>query len=451
MPTWMRVALMLMAVRSDNVESTLQQIGYMALSWCLKGLFRALQGPIMVPKLVRMGKMHPEVARRGNKRAFRAVASWFALTIAVVAFLFHVGVVRITLFLCFTALILPVFRAACFPSVFPVFPFLVSACYAVWRWEGVQELFLGLVLFQALPKTQELLVHYAGCRRGQFFGALTWIFVASAVMPVVATFLVAYLVPELLEALVSNRADPAIAPYWALLEWYYGVLGFAMADGENPYRVLGVPQTASEAQIRKRFRQLSVKYHPDKTGNDVKKKEYFMKLQGAMEVITKGTFDGPANDNALRERLRGTVARCSELTPIIGIWVALTLLAFLAWLVQAPDKDVKSDDSGGGESVVGDGGELQGGGHAMDIPREFDIGPNFLGGGVLGYGSGSARRGRRAEGRVDVTTVGGRRVTTPNGPMPTVSQGATQIVDEPVAPTAEAAAAVRRRSVKAKR
>ena len=55
-----------------------------------------------------------------------------------------------------------------------------------------------------------------------------------------------------------------------------------------------MPQTASEAQIRKRFRQLSVKYHPDKTGNDVKKKEYFMKLQGAMEVITKGTFDGPA-------------------------------------------------------------------------------------------------------------------------------------------------------------
>ena len=47
------------------------------------------------------------------------------------------------------------------------------------------------------------------------------------------------------------------------------------------------------------------------------------------------------------------------------------------------------------------------------------------------------RRRRRAEGRVDVTTVGGRRVTTPNGPMPTVSQGATQIVDEPVAPTAE--------------
>ena len=123
-----------------------------------------------------------------------------------------------------------------------------------------------------------------------------------------------------------------------------------------------------------------------------------MKLQGAMEVITKGTFDGPANDNALRERLRGTVARCSELTPIIGIWVALTLLAFLAWLVQAPDKDVKSDDSGGGESVVGDGGELQGGGHAMDIPREFDIGPNFLGGGVLGYGSGSAHAGGERKG-----------------------------------------------------
>jgi hypothetical protein len=61
--------------------------------------------------------------------------------------------------------------------------------------------------------------------------------------------------------------------------------------------------TATEKQIRKRFRDLSLKYHPDKTGNDPVKKEFFMKLQSAMEVITKGTFDGPSNENAMRERL----------------------------------------------------------------------------------------------------------------------------------------------------
>jgi curved DNA-binding protein CbpA len=66
---------------------------------------------------------------------------------------------------------------------------------------------------------------------------------------------------------------------------------------------LGLPQTATERQIKKRFRDLSLKYHPDKTGNDLKKKEFFMKLQGAMEVITKGTFDGPSNENAMHERL----------------------------------------------------------------------------------------------------------------------------------------------------
>ena len=45
---------------------------------------------------------------------------------------------------------LPLFKTLAFPRVLPVLPFLVAVCYGVWRWEGVQELFLGLVLFQAL-------------------------------------------------------------------------------------------------------------------------------------------------------------------------------------------------------------------------------------------------------------------------------------------------------------
>jgi hypothetical protein len=71
-----------------------------------------------------------------------------------------------------------------------------------WRWEGVQELFLGLVLFQALPTTQELLQHYFK-RTGSFLGFLTWVGTAVATMPILITFLVAYTAPELLESFVK--------------------------------------------------------------------------------------------------------------------------------------------------------------------------------------------------------------------------------------------------------
>ena len=76
---------------------------------------------------------------------------------------------------------------------------------------------------------------------------------------------------------------------------------------------------------RKRFRDLSVKYHPDKTGNDPVKSAYFVKLQRAMEAITSGTADGKVNENALMERVSGTIHRCAELTPVVGMVSSINL------------------------------------------------------------------------------------------------------------------------------
>lgn len=386
----------------------------------------------MLPKLVKMGKMHPEVARKNKPKLFNMIM-WLVLTGGVVGFLVYTGVVRMTFFLIFTTLILPLFRTIVFPWIWPVAPFLGGVCYMVWRWEGVQELFLGLVLFQALPTMQELAHHYFR-RTGAFLGFLAWVTTAILVAPILATFLVAYFAPELLESFVKERESDAVAPYWAMFELYQSVLGFSTGDGVNPYQVLGLPQTATEKQIRKRFRDLSLKYHPDKTGNDPKKREYFMKLQAAMEVITKGTFDGAKNENAMRERLQGSVQRCVELTPIIGLWLVLAAFAFLGWLVSGKSKQkeamVAAARRAEGEGGSGEAGEEQA--LPTEIPDQYNLQPSFLGSNMFGLADNEQNRKRGGnQPRTEALRAGGRRIATPQGQMPRMVDNKLQTTSSP--------------------
>ena len=51
------------------------------------------------------------------------------------------------------------------------------------------------------------------------------------------------------------------------------VLGQA---GEDYYKILGLKRNASDEEIRKAFKKLSIKYHPDKNkGNEKKAQEAF--------------------------------------------------------------------------------------------------------------------------------------------------------------------------------
>src|ERR1700690_495319 len=62
----------------------------------------------------------------------------------------------------------------------------------------------------------------------------------------------------------------------------------------DPYDVLGVSKTASEAEIKSAFRKLAKKYHPDQS-KEPKAKERFAEIGQAYEIIgdekKRGAFD----------------------------------------------------------------------------------------------------------------------------------------------------------------
>ncbi|HEX3653428.1 MAG TPA: DnaJ C-terminal domain-containing protein [Rhizomicrobium sp.] len=63
----------------------------------------------------------------------------------------------------------------------------------------------------------------------------------------------------------------------------------------DPYSVLGVSKTASEAEIKKAFRSLAKKYHPDTKSGDAAAQKKFQEISAAYEILgdkeKRGKFD----------------------------------------------------------------------------------------------------------------------------------------------------------------
>ena len=53
----------------------------------------------------------------------------------------------------------------------------------------------------------------------------------------------------------------------------------------DPYDVLGVSRKATDAEIKKAFRALAKKHHPDARGNDPKAVKRFQEISGAYELL----------------------------------------------------------------------------------------------------------------------------------------------------------------------
>lgn len=57
-------------------------------------------------------------------------------------------------------------------------------------------------------------------------------------------------------------------------------------DYKDYYKILGVPKTASEKDIKKAYRKLAAQYHPDKNPNDQAAEEKFKEINEANEVLS---------------------------------------------------------------------------------------------------------------------------------------------------------------------
>jgi DnaJ-class molecular chaperone len=54
---------------------------------------------------------------------------------------------------------------------------------------------------------------------------------------------------------------------------------------KDPYEILGVGKTASEADIKKAFRSLAKKHHPDKHAGDAAAQKRFQEISGAYDIL----------------------------------------------------------------------------------------------------------------------------------------------------------------------
>ena len=156
----------------------------------------------------------------------------------------------------------------------------------------------------------------------------------------------------------------------------------------DPYEVLGVSKTASEAEIKAAYRKLAKKHHPDQNKTDPKAKERFSEANSAYEIV---------GDKAKRKQFdRGEIGADGK--PRFQGFEGFGQGASGAAARAAGGAGAGFNPGGGARSYrwsTGGGGE--------DDPFSDDILSEILGG--FGRGTRGASRGPRAARGEDVTAT----------------------------------------------
>lgn len=62
-----------------------------------------------------------------------------------------------------------------------------------------------------------------------------------------------------------------------------------MHMNKNYYDILGVPKSASEAEIKKAYKKMAMQYHPDRNKWDKKAEEKFKEINEAYQILSDST------------------------------------------------------------------------------------------------------------------------------------------------------------------
>ena len=298
-----------------------------------------------------------------------------ALSAASFGGLAWVGHTQMPLFLLCTTAVLPLFQAACFPAAWPSVPLLVVALGAIWLWEGVRPLFLGLALFQLLPVVTDLALRAAA------FGVVTpdgtavtvvpsttattralWWLALLALAPLTGLAAVVLYAPDLYTAFLTaplsrmERAAQAAAaaaiaggdarqaapdtgplPLWERL-WAVLLMCLGVGRGaDDPWRVLKLARGASTREVKKRMRELSLAYHPDKVGNNPVAHARFLAIQAAADKLIGRRGGASALSEAVRlaaEQAKEAAQRSVECVGVVGMWVATSAVGAVTQLLH---------------------------------------------------------------------------------------------------------------------
>lgn len=76
---------------------------------------------------------------------------------------------------------------------------------------------------------------------------------------------------------------------------------FLIVKVQDHYNTLGISKESSQKEIKKAFRDLALKHHPDKNNNSEKSKRKFMEIVEAYEVLSdnksKEQYDNSLSEN----------------------------------------------------------------------------------------------------------------------------------------------------------
>ncbi len=79
-------------------------------------------------------------------------------------------------------------------------------------------------------------------------------------------------------SLVSTASLSLLAAIWTAGSGPSAALAASGGGSEDYYQVLGVEKDADDRSIKKAFRKLALKYHPDKNNNDKEAEEKFRQI-----------------------------------------------------------------------------------------------------------------------------------------------------------------------------